>query len=365
MATDAWVVTNEAIETSLNTAYPFTSQDRIHIGARSDGDVIVLYQGARESVSFTQRTRVNFAVRESGTWTAGIPAEGNGTASDWSFSDLVMGSNDRAHAFLRSSGTGGAYHQCMTSDNTVQTVSSAVTNDARFNTQQTGASYESGGTTKVRAPFPVSSALAIDIVKIDSADTPTPTVDLDVTGATDFERNFRYECSLAANGTDLWNVFLNDGDEDLYTQVNDDDGGWSAPELFFSGASGACADIKTNAYERDGNNRLGIVFYDGSSPFYHEKDLGSASIITDAAIDSDAAAVLTMAGVEVAAATWSVAAAATLSFDATPAAAVSPITRDGWRVNAELARELEEEDEEDILLMLTAAVAYMEQADAY
>jgi hypothetical protein len=96
-----------------------------------------------------------------------------------------------------------------------------------------------------------------------------------------------------------------------------------------------------------------------------------------------------MAGVEVAAASWTIAAAATLTFegqevggsgsfdmaaaasvtfggeDATPAVALDPITRDGWRVNAELARELEEADEEDIILMLTAAVAYMEQADAY
>jgi hypothetical protein len=62
------------------------------------------------------------------------------------------------------------------------------------------------------------------------------------------------------------------------------------------------------------------------------------------------------------------AAAASVTFggeDASPAVALDPITRDGWRVNAELARELEEEDEDDVLLMLTAAVAYMSQCDGY
>jgi hypothetical protein len=108
-----------------------------------------------------------------------------------------------------------------------------------------------------------------------------------------------------------------------------------------------------------------------------------------AAWSATAAATVTMAGVEVAAAAWIAAAAATLTFegqevggsgsfdmaaaasvtfggeDATPAVALDPVTRDGWRVNADLARELEELDEEDIIFTLAAAVAYMEQADAY
>jgi len=65
MATDAWVITNEVIET-ITTFLPLNQW--ISISVRSDGDVVVAYNGASETVHGAQKERIDLNVRTGGTW---------------------------------------------------------------------------------------------------------------------------------------------------------------------------------------------------------------------------------------------------------------------------------------------------------
>lgn len=95
-ASDTWTTTNETIENIKNV-----SQSRsASIAVRSDGDVIVLYNGDTDSDMGQPFERVDYARKEGSTWTFGIDVGGTSPAAENRHgSVLVRGSADNMHFF--------------------------------------------------------------------------------------------------------------------------------------------------------------------------------------------------------------------------------------------------------------------------
>ena len=267
MATDAWVITNEAV---VSPSTPLSTSACNHVGMaiRSDGDVIVLYNGNSAASMGSDYRRVYYARREGGTWTVDVGVD-NGGADHWDASGVVLGSSDRMHLFFLNDDLSDAYQRTLTSANSLEAFPSAYDTDistVESTSIFSGVSYVSGANTKVRFPSTDATANTLNSVKLDSADAPTVSIDSDITGATGQSAGF-LDASFSVNGTTLWNTFVNSTD-DIYTQSNADDGGWTTPESFLVGS---ILNLRTNIYTRGSDVVLAIVYSISGAVNYHEK----------------------------------------------------------------------------------------------
>ena len=275
MASDTWSLTNEAISTAFNVA-TIEARDKVAINLRSNGDAIVLYNGPKVANMGTDRNRVYYARRVSGTWTSDVVVD-NGGATSWICGVTVSGSSDRSHFFFLDDGADDGYQRTLTSANTLETFPASfdTTTASSPNIMRQGnISYNSSGTQKVRSLYGDSTSnTLLNIAKCDSADAPTMSTETDITGATDTNGvNNIFMSSLSADGTTLWNVFI-DSNLDVYTQSNADDAGWSAPVSFYTGS---VVRVYSNVYTRNGDIVLAMVFSE-TDPKYTEKTLSAAT----------------------------------------------------------------------------------------
>lgn len=267
MSSDSWTTTNEAIILAINSLVV----SNVDIKVRSNGDVVVLYQGAKDAVMGSDYERVDYARRVSGVWTTGVAVD-NAGQTQWRVGSSVKGGSDRTHFFFLDNGLNDAYQRTLTSANALETFPAAfntAVNGGGNAPNHRGTSYDSGGTFKVRQPLEVAD---YNSVKFDSADAPTVSQDTDITGATAASR-LPYRASFSADGTTLWHTFLTDTTLDIYTQSNANDGGWSAPASFYTGT---VSEVFTNVYTRGSETVLAMVFME-TDPKYHEQVLSTAT----------------------------------------------------------------------------------------
>jgi hypothetical protein len=313
MSSDSWTTSNELIKDNATPVTGFVPYP-VSISIRSDGDVIVLYNGSSVANMGNDRERVVYARREAGVWTIDVAVD-NGGATNWIAGAVVIGSSDRMHFFFVDDGASDAYQRALTSANSLQAFPASY--DTVINTgdtvqEQKGISYVSGANTKVRYPCVDGNVNELNSAKCDSADTPTMSEDTDITGATSFAQADN-AASFAADGTTLWNTFIQASTSDIFTQSNADDGGWSAPASFYAGT---VTKIYTNVYTRGSDTVLAMVFTE-TDPKYHEKVLSSAGN----AASLTAAATLTWTGASTAAVPFSDTAVGALTWNGKTTAA--------------------------------------------
>lgn len=279
MSSDSWTTTNETVKNDASytglTGYSLTAS----ISIRSDGDIIVLYNGSTAASMGTDYNRVKYARKEGSTWTIDVAVD-NAGATNWSAMEVLRGSSDRMHFLFQDANAPAAYQRSLTSTNTLQTFPSSYStsiNGSPTTMVQIGTSYDSSGTQKVRYPLIMSTANTIESVKFDSADTPTVTTDADITGATGANVSNLFRASFAADGTTLWHLFINSADNDINTQSNAADAGWDTPAEFHDDAS-AIFSAKCNVYTRGSNITLGITYGVTGGLKYHEKVLSTGGI---------------------------------------------------------------------------------------
>lgn len=318
MSSDSWTTSNETVSLALNPLIGLPAQANLEIGIRSDGDVILIYQGAKAAVMGTDYRRVKYARREGGVWTVNVSVD-NAGALNWAVSGMVAGSSDRMHLFFIDEDTPNSYQRALTSANALESFPSAYATNLSGTIDTSflhGASYDSSGTQKVRFPATDTTSTNMLGVKFDSADAPTVTEDSDITGTTAVQAAF--QCStMSADGTTLWHAFIENTSSDLYTQSNENDGGWSTPAAFTSGVG--VARVVSNVYTRGSSTVLALVYLDGTTTYYNEMSLSVGT--TDADFDMDAAATLTMSGRSTAASNLSAAAIASATFNGRSTAA--------------------------------------------
>ena len=308
MSSDTWTTSNETV---VNDYAVVAIATAIHaaVSIRSDGDVIVLYNGPLVNISAADRETVYYARRESGSWTVNVEVS-NAGATSWYAGGVVLGSSDRMHFFFLDDGASDAYQRCLTSANSLETFPSAIdttVNTTQISALQTGTSYVSGANTKVRYPWEDATGIILMSFKCDSADAPTMSKDDGIDGAVPCESG-AHRNSMSADGTRLWCAYVFATDSDIYTLSNANDAGWDAPALFAVENSNG---IRTNIYTRSGSVVLAMVYNSSSNTLYNEKVLATA-----AAFDQDVTASVTWTGEAVAAggSAWSSTATASVTW---------------------------------------------------
>jgi hypothetical protein len=274
MATDQWVVVNEQI-----TATTFIGQQyHVGISVRSDGDVIVAYVGLRETITMSDLQRVKYARREGGSWTADVAVDDGGSVN-WVSPEVVIGSSDRMHIFFVHDENDDGYQRCLRSDNSLETFPAAFETTVGITASRQdfgrGVSYDSGGTIKVRCPY-VGVSTRPYMASLDSADTPTVTgaeISTHAVLVNGVAGQDCYQLASVAKGTDLYTLWINNADSDLYRDVNADGGGWGTDTNTFTGT---VTWLAANVFIRGSNYRLAYLMYESSAVKYNEVDLGSA-----------------------------------------------------------------------------------------
>lgn len=335
MATDAWVITNESIVTGLVTNETIFA---LGLMVRSDGDVIVSYNGDTIVNMGVDRTRVYYARRESASWTIDVLID-NGGATNWYNMGLVSGASDRTHFFFQDGDLDDAYQRALTSANALETFPSAYDTSiagSATNSPAQGASYDSSGTIKIRFPYLDSVTTDYNVAKGNSADAPTISVDADVTGTGGIASG-AHRMALTANGTDLY-LFYTDNSSNIFYLLNSNEGGWGSPTSFYDDAASVIR-IYANVYTRSGSIVVGIVYSTSTTAKYHELTLSAGT--TNAAFDMDAVAAITWGSSSTATSNLNSTAAASLTWNGTglyPAAlsavAAASLTWNGAEVTA-------------------------------
>jgi len=348
MATDAWGTVNEQV-----TATTFVvTGETVDIVLRSDGDVIVIYNGAQDTVTMSNFNRVKYARRESASWTANVAVDNAGSVS-WNAGTAILGASDRTHFAFIDDDSDDAYQRTLTSANSLEAFPAAF--DATIQSTAAradigpGTSYVSGGATKVR--FPYNNATAVWQALCDSADAPTVTIDgasfSDGAGLSRLDGAY-YPTAMAAHLTDLYAFWINASSPfGLFQDKNANGAGWGTDVTRFGGPVTRFF-VTPFSFTRSGNYKIGFVIYDGTNVKYDELDLGSASSVgsstggtTVTAVgsstaqghgDSAGASIVTAVGGSIAVATGSVSGSSTATaFAAAQGAAVgsSTATADG------------------------------------
>ena len=331
MSSDTWTTTNEVIVSSFVAATSGITNLGVDISVRSDGDVIVLYNGVKVANMGVDRDRVYYARRESAVWTVNVLVDDGGAVS-WIASGIVIGSSDRMHLFFADGSNSDGYQRCLRSANTLETFPASYDTSASANDPDhhlgRGISYDSSGTQKVRFPLAADPSSVRTSAKCDSADTPTMSVNADITGTTNVLANSNF----SVESTTLWHTFIDNPNSDIFTQSNANDAGWSAPASFYTGT---VTNVFTNVYTRGSDIVLGIVFTE-TDPKYHEKVL----VVGGNTFSTAAAATVTWSSKSTASSNLSAAAAASLTWDGNgiyPAALTSTAVASVSWVGAEVA----------------------------
>ena len=138
--TPAWslgeLIDDHSTSGTLSTE-TYTPWPTCRIDVRSDGDVLVAYQGAFEAVKGTDRNRVKYARREGGTWTANLALDDGGDVDYDHPRCGTMTGTDNFYVTYTNRGTAGSEG------------SSASSRDEKYvnssNTVNTGASWSGYG----------------------------------------------------------------------------------------------------------------------------------------------------------------------------------------------------------------------------
>lgn len=283
MSTDLWGVVDEAIHTGLTvsdtTAGVNGGLQNCDIVVRSDGTIVVGYNGAGEVFMGGTRGRMVYARRSTGgTWTTGIAVGPTGTTDYYRAGCSELGASDRTHFVYTNSSQSDVVHRSLDSSNTLDT---AATIDATGLTSTgqlvaKGVHYVSGSSTLLRVPY-VDSSGKISVAKFTSGANPSFTIDVDA--ATNAVRFAQYGSTpswwalayLILDGFTLYLAYVDSTNFDLYTDVNSNDLGWGTDVLRLSATMNS---LSASFYNRPGAGAvIGYVYDDGGTVKYNEVNL--------------------------------------------------------------------------------------------
>lgn len=270
MSSDTWTTSNEMIKTNVALAsgqHGFKVD--IAIVVRSDGHKVVIYNGATETVASTPYDRVYYARHQGAAWTADFALGPAGVAASWVGGEAILGALDRVHFFFHDATNGDLYQRTLTSAYVLETLPASIdtaVEDPENSWGQRGAFITSTGV--VSFPY-YDSFQTINQATFTSSDTPVVVINTDITGSrAALTEPKRFVAAHAADGTTLWNAFL-DTANDIYLQSKVGGDAWSTPAGFLT--TGASA-IFASVYTRGSALVLGMVFHD-TDPKYHEYTL--------------------------------------------------------------------------------------------
>lgn len=270
MATDAFVITAEAVHSNFN---PITSAS-VNVYAASivfrasDSQPIILYNGPRVASMGNSYSRIVYA-RRTGTnaWTNNVAVDAGGT-TDGRFPEAVLGASNRTHFFYAFGvGNGALRQRTLTSANSLQTEQTGASNN---NAPLQAISYDSSGTTKVICVSQTGGAPAgggMNCVILDSADNPTVTTKT-------VSASLRWAGRVFNDSTTAYAMAL-ETDNDLHVLTSTDHGAtWSTDTNAFTATITTGDDSVLsrdgNVYQRGNDFVIPYVVNDNGTLKYNE-----------------------------------------------------------------------------------------------
>jgi hypothetical protein len=256
MSNDTWGATTE-----VDAAADLTTAS-CSIAVRSDGDIIILYNGARDS----GYARVDYAYYN-GSWTSGVAVDNGGATTHWYGSVIVKGDSDRMHFFFKNGSGNSGYQRCLRSNEVMESFpESAFDSSVNINSYicSPGVSYHDGTNQLVRCPYRDSTSNDLALVEFTSGDTPSPTTNTGVSDEAVQVANQGNLACMAVVAEDEYLLYVSSVDDDLRYDKNDG----TDTDLIVSTVNR----VSCNGIERDGP-KVGYVYDDNGTTKYNEIDV--------------------------------------------------------------------------------------------
>ncbi len=296
---DEWdgTVVNETIEAPSDPSPAIELS--IDIVPRSDGTVVVIYNGDEDNVHGNPFARVDYNIRDTmGSWGGPVALDAGGQ-EDYHGSVAVLGESDLTHFFFKEDGGGSIEHRSLTSGDSLSSVE-ALVGASTTHSVGPGVYVDDGGTERIAVPiYNVSQAVTLGRV----VDDGIPSVVADISdNDVDVINGTATHC-LAVDGTTVHLLYAGGGgaggpDQDLYHDQADtpqDSGDWGTDTEFKDAAT--INRISCNVIDRSGK-KLAMVYDDGGTIMYDEKDIGVAGLAAQIANETADATPTAMAIVE-------------------------------------------------------------------
>lgn len=275
-SSDTWTTTDETIENTKNVDAGFES---CSIAVRSDGDVIVLYNGTVDTDMGNPFERVDYAREEGSGWTVGIDVGGTSPADeDRVGSVITRGSGDNMHFFWRNVDL--SRQQGITLDpgtNALSTARWVSISGAPLHSFVNGVSYDDAGTLRIVSFHKnvntgrVTTLWATEDGSGDISSFTFGSVN-DAPANSVLHLNDTPVISSAVDGDGrayaMWSHIT---DFDLYMDSDTppyDTSDWGTDIEVLDGVT--INRISCNIYPRDGAIKLAYVYLDGSTVKYNE-----------------------------------------------------------------------------------------------
>jgi len=245
------------------------------ISIRSDGDVIVLYQGVQDSNMGSDFRRADLARREGGSWTVGISLSGIAKIAEHEEVGAVVrgdATNDRMHCAYFNSTAAELRYSTYLSGNTFGHQDTVVDTAISDNVRQ-GISFDDGGTDKIRFLY-IDSTNDLSTFGFNDADDPgTPTITTAVSD-NDVDDATNRKAVIIVDGTTQHAIYINSTDDDLYlasTGAGDDTWGTDTNEKTLANEPSGRA-MSAALYDRSGK-KIAFIRNNGTNVEYDEIDL--------------------------------------------------------------------------------------------
>lgn len=263
------IAADETIQATLDTRTSGGAHQRAcSIVKRSDGSVVVLYNGARVASMGNSYSRIVYARRASGGgWTTNVAVDAGGT-TDYLSAEAILGASDRAQFVFCSDGT-STFQRALTSANSLQTAGTFGNTIVITSAATQGVSYDDSGTQRVAVVGPQKR-----VGYFNDGNTPT----LNTSGVIDTNGSvFR----LFKDGVDIWALYRSSADSDLYAAKSTDDGATfaTAVNVFTAtvGATETNLSVDGNIYQRGSDFVIPYIVNDNGTLKYNEYVVRSVS----------------------------------------------------------------------------------------
>ena len=265
---DTWANQDEVIDTPTNA--PTTPA--CFIAVRSDGDVIVLYNGDTDKIMGVDYERVDYARREGGTWTSGINVHGDGLEQSFLASGIGRDSSDYIH-FAFGASAGSCLSKSLSAANALSglvTVSSDSDADPTM-ASPTVVFNDRAGADVMTFAYRVAATGEWESRAVRDRTNSELTASMSGTDA-DADPHI----CLAVDGDDVYAVYRDDGD-DINYQKKADQGAWG--EITTVSTATAPTEISANVIDHGGGKVLAVVYAD-TNTYYDELYIGPVSLPT-------------------------------------------------------------------------------------
>lgn len=267
---DQWIETDTTIEAPTN---PPTIA-RCGVCVRSDGDIIVFYQGDLDKIMGTDYERTDYALEQGSGWTS----VGNSFAIDTvEFSHHfgscgINQSTDLAWGSYRDDG--GSPQLVAKSLNSSNSLGSAI--------QLVSGTFSASG---FACYYDDSGVEVMSFSAFGSGNDGTVQL-RDGTAQTklDFATNRDGDVCVAVTGTDLYGVISDTTTDLYYYQLSSDGGSYGSQSTLSTATAAGTNRFSVNIIDHGGGTVLAIIYLDGAATYYEELSVGTAPEISPARI---------------------------------------------------------------------------------